>query len=285
MFQNIRTYIHTIGFSGLFYAITAWATNSTVLFKIKRKDCKHPFFLRLLSSDIPTYEQVFINQDYDFLVERQPKVIVDAGANIGLASILFANRYPDAKIIAIEPENSNFELLKKNADPYPNIIPLHAALWHKNEEINLIDPGLGKWGFITETNTSSGNLPGRLCHTVMAMTLEKIMKDHNLSNINILKIDIEGAEKEVFSDTSPWIEKIDSLIIELHERMKAGCTTSFYSGAKGFDKEWKHGENVYLSKKNYLTKRFTKRLFRYIKKLKMRWALTAADAEIIPKGK
>jgi len=219
------------------------------------------------------------------MVERPPKVIIDAGANIGLASVLFANRYPDAKIIAIEPENSNFELLKQNVAPYPNIIPLHAALWHKNEKINLIDPGLGKWGFITEANTSSGSLPGQICHTVMAMTLEKIMTDHNLSKINILKIDIEGAEKEVFSDTSAWIEKIDSLIIELHERMKAGCTLSFYAGAKGFDKEWKHGENVYLSKRNYMTKHSTKWLFRRIKKLKMRWALTATDAEIIPKGK
>ena len=64
----------------------------------------------------------------------------------GFASIYFANKYPGAKIIAIEPEQSNFELLKDNIAPYPNIIPIQAALWHKNEEINLIDPGLGKSG-------------------------------------------------------------------------------------------------------------------------------------------
>ncbi len=106
--------------------------------------------MRLNTSDFPTFDQVFIQQEYDFDISRAPKVIVDAGANIGLASIYFANKYPDAKIIAIEPEQSNFKLLEMNVSPYPNVIPVQAALWNKNEDINLIDPGLGKWGFMTE---------------------------------------------------------------------------------------------------------------------------------------
>jgi FkbM family methyltransferase len=257
MIQSIRIYLSTVGFSGLLYAIKAKVTNSTVFFKLNRQDCKYPFRLRIPSSDVPTYHQVFINQEYDFLVETQPKVIVDAGANIGLASIYFANKYPGAKIIAIEPEQSNFELLKENIAPYPNIIPVQAALWHKNEEINLIDPRLGKWGFMTEMKNSSENIPGNICHAVVAMTVDKIIKDYNLAKIDILKIDIEGAEKEVFSDTSSWIEKVDSLIIELHERMKIGCNRSFYCGSNGFDNEWKQGENVYLSRGNCLTRRST----------------------------
>jgi hypothetical protein len=84
------------------------------------------------------------------------------------------------------------------------------------------------------------------------MTVDKIMQDYNLEKVDILKIDIEGAEKEVFTDTSSWIEKVNSIIIELHERMKAGCNRSFYCGSNGFDNEWKQGENVYLSRGNYL---------------------------------
>jgi FkbM family methyltransferase len=255
MIQNIRMYLSTVGVRGLLYAIRSKVTNSKFIFNVNRQDCMYPFRLRIPSSDVAIYEQVFIKQGYDFLVETQPKIIVDAGANIGLASIYFANKYPGAKIIAIEPEQSNFELLKDNIAPYPNIIPIQAALWHKNEEINLIDPGLGKWGFMTEMKDSSENLPGDICHTVAAITLDKIMKDYNLEKIDILKIDIEGAEREVFSDTSSWIEKVDSIIIELHERMKAGCDRSFYCGSNGFDNEWKQGENVYLSRRNSITRR------------------------------
>ncbi len=253
MIRSIRIYFTILGFYGILCAIKAKLKNSTVYFKIDRLDCKCPFSLRIPSSDVPTYKQVFINQEYDFLVKTKPKVIVDAGANIGLASIYFANKYPSAKIIAIEPEQSNFKILKENVTPYPNIIPVQAALWNKNEEINLIDPGLGKWGFMTDMKNSPESLPGITCHAVATMTIDKIMDDYHLKKIDILKIDIEGAEREVFADTSSWIEKVDSLIVELHEHMKAGCNRSFYCGSNGFDNEWNQGENVYLSRGNYLT--------------------------------
>jgi len=241
----------------LLYAIIGTAMNSTVLLNVNRQDCKFPFGLRVPSSDVQTYEQVFINQEYDFLVETQPITIVDAGANIGLASIYFANKYPSAKIIAIEPEESNFKLLRENVAPYINIIPVQAALWHKNEEINLVDPGLGKWGFMTEEQDASENPLGVFCHPVMAMTIDKIIDDYELDKIDILKVDIEGAEREVFGDTLSWIEKVDALIIELHERMKPGCNHSFYNGSNGFDNEWHQGENVYLSRGKCLTRRQT----------------------------
>jgi FkbM family methyltransferase len=255
MFKEKIMYLRTLGLTSFPCLIKAEVTNSTVYFQLDREDCNHPFELRIPSSDVKTYKQIFINQHYDFLVEKQPAVIVDAGANIGLASIYLANKFPDAMIIAMEPEQNNFMLLKKNTSPYPNIIPVQAALWNKNEEINLVDPGLGEWGFRTEMQNSSGNLSGKLCHTVMGRTIDNIMRDYGLTKIDILKVDIEGAEREVFNDTSSWIGNIDSIIIELHERFKAGCNDSFYCGSKGFDNEWKQGENIYLSKRNYLKKR------------------------------
>ncbi len=90
------------------------------------------------------YREIFIKQHYEFLVKKSPEVIIDAGANIGLASIYFANKYPKAKIIAIEPEKGNFAILKKNVSPYSNIFLIQAVLWNKNEKINLLDPGLGE---------------------------------------------------------------------------------------------------------------------------------------------
>lgn len=221
---------------------------------VHRQDCRHPFYLRIPSSDVPTYKQVFIDREYDFQVASPPAVIIDAGANIGLAAIYFANRYPSAKIIAIEPEQSNFELLKRNTSAYANITPLQAALWHKNEEIDLIDPGLGNWGFMTEQKDQAGGNSAQARHRVQAMTVDRILAQFGLDRVDILKIDIEGAEKEVFSDTSAWIDRVDSMIVELHERMKTGCNRSFYLGSGGFDQEWMQGENVYLSRNGYLTK-------------------------------
>lgn len=255
MFSGIKYYYSRFGYSGVISALKLKLNISNSLMKVVRKELKAPFYLRLKTSDLPTFDQVFMNQDYDFRTSKPPEVIVDAGSNIGLATIWFANKYPNAKIIAIEPEKSNFEMLKKNIAPYSNTIPVQAALWHKNEEINLIDPGLGKWGFMTEMKNPSESLPGTTCHTVQGMTIAKIMQDFNVEKIDILKMDIEGAEKEVFIDSSSWISKVNSIIIELHERMKTGCNRSFYNGSNGFDNEWLQGENIYLTRGEYLARR------------------------------
>ncbi len=251
-------YLKIAGLAGLAQVIMATFRKSVALLRINRSDCRFPFTLRFPSSDIDTFEQIFVGNEYDFLTETQPRVIVDAGANIGLASIYFANKYPEVKIIAIEPEQSNFELLKENVAPYANIIPHQAALWHKNEEIDLVDPGRGKWGFMTQNKESEKNPSetpqSAICHTVKAVTVDRLMDEYALDRINILKIDIEGAEKEVFSNTASWIDKVDSVVIELHDRIRPGCLDSFYNGAKGFDHEWLQGENVILTKGNWLTR-------------------------------
>lgn len=130
---------------------------------------------------------------------------------------------------------------------------MQAALWNTNGEIKVIDPGYGKSGYMTEGAAPSKGPPRSVCHSVMAMTVDGIMRRYHLKKIDILKIDIEGAEKEVFSDTSSWIDNVRSLIIELHERGKPGCNRAFYCGTNGFDREWTRGENVYLARGNYLT--------------------------------
>jgi len=252
IFLSRRMYLSTVGLWGYLRAIAGTVMKTTSYCTIKRPDCRYPFQVRIPSSDIPTCRQVFFDHNYDCMTAGQPKVIVDAGANIGLAAIYFANKYPDAKIIAIEPENSNFELLKNNTELYPGIIPEQAALWHVNEDINVIDAGYGKWGFMTEMKNSQEKLPGRICHAVAGMTVDRIMRDYALEKIDILKVDIEGAEREVFSSTSAWLDKVDAIIIELHDRMKAGCSRSFYRGTSGFDNEWRRGENVYVSRRNAL---------------------------------
>lgn len=252
MIKSFKYYHSRFGMQGV---ITLWKskfTSATTLLKVDRRDIRFPFYLRIATSDIPTFNQVFISKEYDFDLKSMPEVIVDAGANVGLASIYFANRYPDSKIIAIEPEKSNYEMLKSNVAAYSNIIPLHAALWDKNETINLVDPGLGNWGFMTEGSETDGK-QDNISHEVKGMTVDKIMLDHNIERIDVLKIDIEGAEREVFINSSAWIEKVDSLIVELHERMKTGCNRSFYNGSNGFDVEWMKGENVYLSRKDSRT--------------------------------
>jgi len=74
-----------------------------------------------------TFEKIFLDREYDLsFLNLDPKVIIDGGSNVGYASVFFANRYPDARIISVEPEASNFRLLVKNTRSYPNVTRIRA---------------------------------------------------------------------------------------------------------------------------------------------------------------
>src|SRR4051812_34993872 len=136
-------------------------------------------------ADLRTFTQVFVAREYDFELQHEPAVIVDAGAHIGCASLWLARRYPNAKIIAIEPDRENFELLERNVDSYPNILALHGALWGRSGNLALIDPGHGSWGYrVTENGASKGMIP--------AVTIDDLLAKFDLFRIDLLKIDIEG---------------------------------------------------------------------------------------------
>jgi FkbM family methyltransferase len=242
-------YRRVVGLRSLVLLARARSSKRPYLLEMRRPDVAFPFSLRVPSFDVVVFEHIFLRQEYRFDVTTPPSTIVDAGANIGLSSIYFANRFPQARIVAIEPEERNFELLERNTRPYPNVVAVHGALWHEDTSIALVDPGAGEWGFMTETRGATGERAGEILQTVRGVTVDIVMREHGLEHIDIMKMDIEGAEREVFSDASSWLGKVDALIVELHERLKPGCNRSFYQGTRGFDDEWLDGENVYLTRR------------------------------------
>ncbi|OGI67955.1 hypothetical protein A2738_03860 [Candidatus Nomurabacteria bacterium RIFCSPHIGHO2_01_FULL_42_15] len=199
-------------------------------FGIRIPGYKQKMFLRKHTSDEDAFDQIFVAQDYTnpFLDGFSPKVIIDAGAYVGYSSVYFANKYSDAKIIAIEPEDSNFELLQKNTLNYNNIYCIQAALWGEPEKLKVVEGDAGRhWAFKVEKLSGDGNANSR---AVSVVTMPQIIATYKLETIDILKIDIEGAEKELFSKNyESWISKCKIIVIELHDRFLPGCSKVFYS--------------------------------------------------------
>lgn len=249
LFRTFRQYYRTLGPKGIGHLLHAYAFPSSAMRQIHHPGLKHSFHLRIGSADVLTYRQVFVDEEYAFEPTHTPRSIIDAGANIGLASLYFANRFPNASIISVEPEEHNYRLLEKNVSAYPQIKTVQAAVWRDNEEISVVDPGLGEWGY--QTAAGAGLLASRPRHAVQGLTIDRLMADHGIEFVDILKIDIEGAEKEVFEDPSLWINRVGILIIELHEHLKIGCSRNFYNATNHFSSEWLQGENVFLTRSPY----------------------------------
>ncbi|MEX2231777.1 MAG: FkbM family methyltransferase [Cyclobacteriaceae bacterium] len=182
------------------------------------------FYLRPFTSDIKVFREIFLFRVYSFELNFIPAVIIDAGANIGLSSIFFAGRFPLATIYAIEPETSNFFSLQKNIAGYRNIKAAQTALWHRDTMLKIVDPKENHWAFTVE-ECDKGD-PGSFC----AVSITSFMQHHGIEKIDLLKMDIEGAEREVFSaNYDYWLIRTKMIIIELHDWLKAGCSSVFFN--------------------------------------------------------
>lgn len=182
-------------------------------------------FVRRSSADLTAALSCF-NGEFESLKTVFPSdwggIIVDAGGYIGTAAIAFAELYPNATVLTIEPRPENFELLKRNINGKNNIIPLNGVLTHsKSEKIELFDRKNNEWGWsIIPLKNTEGN--GSL--TVRNYTIPDLIRDYG--EIGILKLDIEGAEKELFDHVTELLH-IRAVFVELHDTIKEGCTDSF----------------------------------------------------------
>jgi FkbM family methyltransferase len=229
--EGLTWYYRTYGLRGIVAISKYRLLGEPAEISVYPPGIKNAVHLRLKTSDEALYAQILLRGQYAFDLTFSPKVIVDAGANIGMASIFFHHRYPKAKIIAIEAERSNFEVLLRNVRPYPAIVPVHAALWNRNGEVSVGAPdprtGIsGNWAFVTREG------PGV---RIRAVTMATLMKEQQAEAADLVKIDIEGAEKEVF-EVGDWLNSVRCFMIELHDRYRPGCSEAVDSVARGFSK-------------------------------------------------
>lgn len=240
--QRLTSYVHAFGtLTGVRLMLTEKISPPGTHVAVSCPSGRHPLHLRMHTADIPTFMQIFVDQEYAVDPTRPPDVIVDAGAYIGLSTIFFARRYPQARILAIEPEPGNFALLARNTEPYPQVTCLHKALWHTPSTLRIRDPGVGTWGYQTRADADSGVL-------VDTVTLDQLMADFGLPSIDLLKIDIEGAEREVFTAPGAWLERVGMIAIELHDSLVPGCSSAVERATRTFPFTARRGENYFFSR-------------------------------------
>ena len=181
--------------------------------------------IRKGSSDFKVFQQVMVFDHYNYNVTTVPPVetVIDLGANVGLSALFFAIKYPYAKVIAVEPEKHNYEQLVKNVSGFSNVYALNNAIWYENKELDIYDGGGGEYAFnVVEAN-------GTRVGTTTCITINDIVEKYKIRKIDILKVDIEGAEKELFMyNFKNWLPMVRCIMIELHDGDHPGCTSAFF---------------------------------------------------------
>ncbi|MDD5260572.1 MAG: FkbM family methyltransferase [Methylacidiphilales bacterium] len=184
-----------------------------------------------------------------YFIEDSPQkrihTIIDGGANIGDETARFRLHHPASIIVAIEPEESNFFILKKNFGAVPGIHLLKGGLWSSKCHLQVIPPidGNPESFSVAETQASE--------NSVDAYSIDSIMDMMGWGEIDILKLDIEGSEYELFTKNClKWIDKINALIFEVPDSDRPGTTQEIYRalGDRAYD-TYLCGENIILIKR------------------------------------
>lgn len=225
---------------------------------------ERPFFIRPGTSDEGVLTQVFRNQDYNLeRLRRYPSLmqyantqraagrrpfILDAGANIGAASVYFATVHSDAHVFAVEPSPKNFAVLRRNVQGL-RVDGRRAALASRSGTALLTDPGEGHWGYrAIRSDDAAGD------NTTACVAVNDIYRSLPPGQFPfIVKIDIEGAEAEVFSANTEWVSKTPLLIVELHDWLLPGQGTAlpFLRCVSSLQRDFVHiGENIFSISNN-----------------------------------
>lgn len=164
------------------------------------------------------FDQVCRRRYNELVAAGQRPLIVDAGANIGAASLWFAREFPKALIMAIEPEAANAACLRENTAEAQNIVVREAALGASAGKVALTNPANHDWAFRSERSTDGSGIE--------IVTIPQIIASAEGAVPFLAKIDIEGFESDLFAENIDWIGDFDVLMIEIHDWMFPGRGSS-----------------------------------------------------------
>lgn len=231
------------------------------VFDTPQGDAAVEVHVRPESSDLAACQQVFGRLDYDLrrlrrypefvslyeqiLSQGRKPLVLDLGANIGMATLYFVRAWPGCHVVAVEPMIDNFQLLFENTQELDAVTAWHAGIASAPGRLRIANPDAEDWAYRT--------MPAADCErdSIAAVTVNQILEEfpsaHGYEPF-IVKIDVEGAEADLFRADTAWIERFPVLVIELHDWLLYGQANSgnFLRAVAPLDRDFVYiGENVF----------------------------------------
>jgi FkbM family methyltransferase len=154
------------------------------------------------------YDEIFREEIYKFKTKNQTPYIIDGGANIGLASIYFKKLYPNAEIVAFEPDSDIFTILKSNikAFNFKGVKLINKGLWNTEKYLSFKSEG------------ADAGLLGEFDNTIPEGNQVEVasLRPYLSKTVDFLKLDIEGAETVVLKDIAEDLDNVARIFVEYH---------------------------------------------------------------------
>lgn len=173
---------------------------------ISLKNLDHPISLRPGTDDVGTIISNVIREEYGrYKPKQDPEWMIDAGAYIGDTTAYYLSKYPKLQVIALEPNPENYDMARQNLEPYGDRVVLLKKGLYSSEESQKFS------GSETFASVAASGFE------IDCTTVPALLKQFSITHLDLLKMDIEGAEEAVFSaKPEVWLGSVGLLIIEFH---------------------------------------------------------------------
>ena len=168
--------------------------------------------LRPYAGDFFVWHEVFGGRFYEIpdVLRSRVRTVLDLGAHVGMTALFQLDALPGVRVVCVEPSPHNAALLRENLQTFSDrTTVVEGAIGGQSGEVHL-DVGGWSWGGRIGAASGAG-------YPVRCYTVDEIMTKTRLESIDLMKIDVEGAEAAVFAKCDSWIGAVGSIMIEIHE--------------------------------------------------------------------
>jgi FkbM family methyltransferase len=207
--RRVIKLVHMLGTFQAVYFVIHWLLR-THRITLHLPGIATPLACRPRDSDINVLWSAFFLRDCDFDLPFSHPTIIDAGANVGYVSVFLANKYPTARIVALEVDPDNVDILRKNVQGY-NVEVVQGAVWSSHCYCCIDRSAQESYAFrVREVpKGTTGALP--------TLTMTDLLERLGTAKADLLKLDVEGAEEALFTaNYEEWVDRVETLIVEIH---------------------------------------------------------------------
>ena len=204
----LRLVLHSKAATKRSVALAAAPDTEPVEYLLNLANAPNGTALRTYAGDLSILYEIFWQQSYRLPQLRASSfhTVVDVGANVGLAALFFLEKFSASRLICVEPEPANFQLLRHNLRGTA-AVALQAAL-SATDGVVKIDSSPLAYNAKVSAETGTTEVP--------AVSMPTLLQSQGLVWVDLLKIDIEDYEQQVFAGPTDWLARVGVLLIEIH---------------------------------------------------------------------
>lgn len=181
------------------------------------------------SSELIAMGEVFVKEEYRLELPEPPRTVLDCGANVGFASAYFAARYPEATVYAVEADPSTFVTLEQLSGQLANVRAVHRAVTGSDGPVTFHSSARSMGSSMFARHNE-----GDTVVEVPGSSLATLLDELGIERVDLLKLDVEGAEFDLLEAARPVLDRIGTIVAEIHFDL-AGSEEGLRAALDGFE--------------------------------------------------